>query len=148
MKLYVQILINAFATSRLNYCNRFLYGLPAYHRGTTKTCVQNAAARHICNIYRFDHITPALYELHWLPVKNRIDFKILLITYEALNGLAPTYITELIQVKPVSRYSLKTSHELLLQRASVRTLATLGDRSFSVAAPKLCTKLYVGKQSF
>ena len=132
----VQILINAFVTSRQDYCNSLLYGLPAYQLQKRQR-VQNAVARLICNIYRFDHITPALYELHWLPVKYRIDFKILLRTYKPLNGLAPTYIVELIQVKPVSRYSLRTSHELLLQRPSVTTLATLGDCSFSVAAPKL-----------
>ena len=131
----------AFVTSRLDYCNSLLYGLPAYQLQKRQR-VQNAVARLICNIYRFDHITSALYELHWLPVKYRIDFKILLITYKALNGLAATYIAEFIQVKPVSRYSLGTSHQPLLQLPSVRTLATLiGDRSFSVGAPKLWNSL-------
>ena len=65
--------------------------------------VQNSAARLICNINRFDHITPALYKLHWLPVRYRINFKILLITYKAINGLAPEYISELIKFKVASR---------------------------------------------
>ena len=72
----VQILINAFVTSRLDYCNSLLYGLPATQLNKLQR-VQNAAARLICIISRFDHITPNLIELHWLPIKYRINFKIL-----------------------------------------------------------------------
>ena len=63
----VLTLVHAFITSRLDYCNALLYGLPKeqifkLHR------VQNAAARLIMDIGKYSHITPALYELHWLPV--------------------------------------------------------------------------------
>ncbi len=77
-------------TSRLDYCNSLYYGLPANQLNTLQR-VQNAAARLICNVSRFDHITPTLKDLHWLPVKFRIDFKILLIVFKALHGLAPDY---------------------------------------------------------
>ena len=76
--------------------------------------VQNTAARLICNISRFDHITPVLVDLHWLPVKFRIDFKILLITYKAIHGLAPEYILDLISVRHPSHYNLRSNDELLL----------------------------------
>jgi hypothetical protein len=88
----VQILINAFVTSRLDYCNSLLYGLPANQLYKIQR-VQNAAARLICNISRYHHIAPVLYKLQWLPVKYRIDFKILLIAYKAINGLSPDYIS-------------------------------------------------------
>ena len=65
--------VNAFVTSRLDYCNCLLYGLPAIY--LNKLRVQNTAARLICNISRFDHITPALYKLHWLAIKSRIDLQ-------------------------------------------------------------------------
>ena len=136
----VQILINAFVTSRLDFCNSLLYGLPTNQLNKLQR-VQNAAARLICNINRFDHITPALTQLHWLPVRFRIDYKVLLITYKALNGIAPSYISDLINVKVSHRYSLRNSQELLLQTPSVKTLVTLGDRSFSLAAPKLWNNL-------
>ncbi len=58
--------------------------------------VQNAAARVLTRTRKYDHISPVLSTLHWLPTKHRIDFKILLITYKALNGLAPQYLSELL----------------------------------------------------
>ena len=136
----VQILVNAFVTSRLVYCNSLLYGLPATQLNKLQR-VQNAAARLICNISCFDHISPILFELHWLPIKYRINFKILLITYKALHGLAPNYITELITVKPLSRFNLGSDGELFLQRPTIKSSVTLGDRSFALAAPTLWNEL-------
>ena len=58
--------------------------------------IQNAAARVLTNTKKVDHISPVLKSLHWLPVCQRIDFKVLLLVYKALNGLGPTYINELL----------------------------------------------------
>ena len=59
--------------------------------------VQNVAARIVTLAAKREHISPVLYELHWLPVQERIVFKILLMTFKCLNGLAPSYLSELIQ---------------------------------------------------
>ena len=91
--------------------------------------------RLICKISQFDHITPTLYKLHWLPIKFRIDFKVLLITSQkALHGLAPQYFTDIIMIKPKSGYNLRSDSELLLQKPKVKSLSTLDDRSFAFAA--------------
>ena len=76
--------------------------------------VQNAAARLILGIGKFSHITPALYELHWLPVSLRIDYKILLLTFKCIYGLAPTSLSDLINIKSNSLYNLRSTGKLLL----------------------------------
>ena len=88
---------------------------------------------------KFDHITPVLIQLHWLPVHFRILFKVLLLVYKALNGMAPLYITELLSYRTCSRTLRSTDQKLLAVPKS--RLKTYGDRAFSVAAPKLWNEL-------
>ena len=135
-----ETLIHSFITNRLDHCNGLLYGLP-----NSQLCklqrVQNAAARLVYRAPRFCHTSPLLLELHWLPVKFRIVFKIVLITFKAIYGHAPKYINDLILVKQKSNYSLRSNNGLSLISPRVKTLATLGDRSFTAAAPKLWNSL-------
>ena len=86
-----RILVHAFVTSHLDYCNSLMFGLPAYQRERLQK-VLNAAAQVICFIPKYDHITPWLIKLHWLPVKQRIEFKIALLVFKAVNGLSPVYL--------------------------------------------------------
>ncbi len=88
-------LVHAFMTSRLDYCNALLGGCPASSINKLQI-VQNAAARVLTRSRKYDHITPILQSLHWLPIKFRISYKILLLAYKALNDLAPAYLTNLL----------------------------------------------------
>jgi hypothetical protein len=104
--------------------------------------VQNSAARLIARRRKFDHITPVMKELHWLPVSQRIIYKIiiiLLITYKALNGLAPSYIRDMLQPLK-STMNLRLSMKGLLSVPPIK-LVNYGQRSFSYAAPKLWNEL-------
>ena len=64
-------LVHAFVTSRVDYCKSLLYGLPSSHLNKVQR-VLNAAARLVCRAPRYCRITPLLYELHWLPVRQRL----------------------------------------------------------------------------
>ena len=99
-------LVQALVISRLDYCNSVVYGIPAIHRNKLQR-VQNAAARLLTNKPRYSHITPFMVDLHWLPVKFRIIFKVILFTFKAVHGTAPTYITSLLSFKQ-SRYNLRS----------------------------------------
>ena len=132
-----ETLIHAFISSRIDYCNSLLYGLPDCQINKLQR-VQNACARLVCNESKFCHITPLLISLHWLPVRYRIEFKLLLITFKVLNGLAPLYLTQLITYRSPSRYNLRNSYDnFLLSYPRFKTKLTLGDRAFTCAAPKL-----------
>ena len=93
-------LIHSFVTSKLDRMNSLLYGLPKIHLEKLSR-IHHAAARLIFLLKKLDHISPILQQLHWLPIIFRIEYKIILVTYKALNGLAPTYISELLH--PVSQ---------------------------------------------
>ena len=73
-------LVHAFLTSRLDYCNSLLSGCLNTSLKTLQL-VQNAAACVLTKTRKRDHITPILASLHWLPVKSRIEFKILLLIF-------------------------------------------------------------------
>ena len=101
--------------------------------------VQNAAARLVTMASKSDHITPILFKLHWLPVKERITFKLLLITFKSLHGQAPSYISELLNIYQPSR-SLRSSSLKYLSVPKCNTVS-YGHRAFSVASAKLWNSL-------
>ncbi len=83
-----ETLIHSFVTSRLDYCNAILYGVPNKTLDRLQH-VQKSAATVLTQTKSWQHITPTLKQLHWLPVKFRITFKLLLLTYKSLHTLAP-----------------------------------------------------------
>lgn len=90
-----ELLVHTSTCSCLGYCNSLFTGITQSSLARLQP-VQNSTAMLSTNIGHQSHINPVLASLHWLPVKHRINFKIVLTTYKALNGLATAYITELL----------------------------------------------------
>ncbi|XP_072251172.1 uncharacterized protein [Leuresthes tenuis] len=133
-------LVHAFVTSRLDYCNSLLLGCPTYSLKSLQL-IQNAAARVLMRTNRRDHVSPVLASLHWLPVKFRIQFKILLLTYKVLNDRAPSYLKDLIvRYFPSRALRSQTAGLLVVPRVSK---SRMGGRAFSYQAPLLWNKLPV-----
>ena len=125
-------------SSRLDYCNALLYGVSKYNVDKLQK-IQNAAARLVACKRRHDYISPTLFTLHWLPVQYRIHYKILLLTFKALHDMSPLYVKNMLHFYVPER-CLRSSSSLYLQVPRTK-LATAGDISFSVAAPKLWNSL-------
>ena len=131
-------LMHSFVSSRLDAYNGLLYGVPQQQLAKLQR-IQNAAARIVARVKKSDHITPTLFDLHWLPINERIEYKILTLTYKAMHNMAPKYITDLLDIRDCTR-TTRSSSQIVLNIPKSRTVR-YGDRSFSYAAPYLWKQL-------
>ena len=123
------------------HCTPLTHSLTLSHRNTNPSSskrqyVQTSAARLLTHSPSRGRITPILCLLHWLPIKQRINFRILLTTYKALNNLAPSYLTDLLLTTPLLA-AYAPLMPTLLSPITKTTYRTLGDRAFTIAAPTL-----------
>ena len=125
-------LVHALVTSRIDYCNSLLYGVPGYKLDKLQR-VHNIACRIGCRIPKTAHITGHVKDLHWLPITMRIRFKVLLLTFRAYNDMAPAYLCDLVKHYVPGRSGLRCEEQRQLER-TVTKLKTYGDRSFQYAA--------------
>ena len=134
----LKTLASSFILSRLDYCNSLFKGINNNQLIKLQK-LQNFAAKVILKKSMHDHVTPCLIYLHWLPVKYRIDFKIAVLAFKCLNGLAPKYLSDLIEPYTPSRNLRSASGHYLKQNTA--KFKTLGDRSFAVTAPSVWNSL-------
>ena len=137
-----KILVINHVISRLDYCNSLYNGLPNVLLKKLQN-IQNRAARLIKGLKTCDRITPALIDLHWLPVKARIEFKICLLTYKTLKYGEPKYLrdclvpnVEATTANVTTRYA-SDPHRLF----EIGVNRMMGKRTFQYAAPKLFNRL-------
>ena len=123
-----EILVNAFITSRLDMCNRLFFGL---HKASLAKLqkIQNAAVWVIFKLRKWDSVREHCISFHWLNIKQRIVFKVLLTTFKCLNDMAPLPLTSLLHIKDNST--------LLLEVNTFFPSFELGRRAFRYFAPRL-----------
>jgi len=133
-------LVSAFVLSRLDYCNALLAELTASSLAPLQR-MMNATARLVCDLSSRDHVTPALQSLHWLLIKQRIQFKLCLLVHLAINGKAPIHLTEIITrtVSIAGRATNRSAqnNDLVIQRTKLK----FGQRAFSVPGPRIWNQL-------
>ena len=129
----LQQLVCSLVLSKIDYCNILYYGLKAETISKLQS-VQNSAARLVCKVNRYDRVrTNELFDrLHWLEVRERIIFKVLLIVHKCINSNAPVDLMEMIRFSQSNR-----SKKLEVQKC----IGVMGDRAFSVCGPRLWNAL-------
>ena len=136
----LKTLVSNHILSRLDYCNALYYALPKTTQRKLQR-VQNSAARLITSVRQRERITPALIELHWLPIKARIEFKILTLTYKALNYNEPKYLRNMLKIYE-QRANVTTRQASEINRLhEPRTNCIYGERAFSYCAPRMYNKI-------
>ncbi|KAF7240862.1 Receptor-type tyrosine-protein phosphatase T [Varanus komodoensis] len=114
---------HALVTSRLEFCNALYVGLPLKTVQILQL-VQNRAARLLMGTGRYVHMTPVLRQLHWLPIEVRAQFKVLVLTYKARNGLGPGYLKERLHPY-MPGHPLRSAGEALLWEPYVKEIRRL-----------------------
>jgi len=129
----------AMVSARLDYCNSVLYGTSQMNINKLQRA-QNIMARTVVQARKYDHVTPILAELHWLPLEARIHYKIpvALMTFNILTTQQPYYLLELLQLHQPVRQLRSSQHT---QLDTNRTCTVFADRAFRNAAPSVWNSL-------
>ncbi|XP_071787351.1 uncharacterized protein [Asterias amurensis] len=120
----------------LRYLFRLDYGNGLLLRSSTSDIkrlqrIQNWAAKLICKAMKYDHATPCLQQLHWLPVKERVTFKVLVTVFKCLQGIAPGYLSSCLALYQPPRSSLRSASDntRLTEHPTIRTLSSAHNRT-------------------
>lgn len=123
----LKTIVNSLIVCKLDYCNGMFYGVDERWIDELQR-IQNAAGKAVYGLYKHDHVGNTLQKLHWLPVRERIIYKVLLIVFKCLNGMGPQYLTEMLTY---GNYS----HNIHLMEPYMNT--AMGERAFQKYAPRL-----------
>ena len=131
--------------SKLDYCNSLFHDLPKASIKRLQS-IQNSLARAVTKTPKFCHISPVLKSLHWLKITERIQYKIISLTYNTLHFSQPAYLQKLITPQPPR--STRSSSNLTLSRPLNQPSLKICNRAFSHAAPKLWNSLPIALRCF
>ena len=124
--------------SKLDYYNSLYYNLPNSQLSRLQH-IQNSLTRAVVKAPKFSHTTPIFKSLHWLKINERIEYKILSLTYKTLSTAEPAYLHNLISVQPPGR--TRSSSLITIARPPSSSSLKITDRSFRYASPSLWNNL-------
>ena len=124
--------------SKVDYCNSLLLNLPATQTNRLQL-VLNSAASAVTKTPKFHHITPILKSLHWLKINERIQYKVLSLTYKSLQTGKPCYLRSLLSFTP--NRSTRSSSLVTFNRPSNSSRLKITNRSVYHSAPALWNTL-------
>ena len=133
--------VRSLVLSRLDYGNSLLGGISSSSVKRLQK-LQNRAARLVFGVNRRTSASPLLRHLHWLPVQQRIDFKILLHVYKCVNSLGPQYLSDTVSLYHCARSGLRSSTDTT-RLSTQNNKRAIGATAFSYIGPKLWNKLPV-----
>ena len=122
----LKTIVNSLIVCKLDYCNGLFTGIDEKWVKELQR-IQNAAGKVVYGLYKYDRVGDTLQNLHWLPVQERIDYKVLLIVFKCLNGIGPEYLTDMLTYKSYG-------HNIRLAESHMNT--AMGERAFQNYAPK------------
>jgi len=132
-----RMIAQGIVTARLDYCNGLLHGTSARNFERLQVA-QNTLARAVCQATWSSSATELRRSLHWLPVRQRVDYKLAVIAYKTRQTGVPAYLASLVEDYIPSR-TLRSSDQLLLNSPSVKL--ALSRKAFSVNAPVVWNSL-------
>ena len=130
------MLVQGLVMAHLDYANALYFGIPDIDVKRLQR-VQNIAARLVLRKTNCDSITECLGELHWLPIRAQIDFKILVLVYKCLWGNVPKYLKNLITLNPINRQGIRSERKIDRLIVPFTKYKTFAARLFAVAGPTL-----------
>src|SRR6218665_3240727 len=123
--------------AKLDYCNSLFLNIDVTQINRLQA-IQNALAHAVTKTPKHHHITPVLKKLHWLKIPERIEYKVILLTYNTLQSSQPSYLRQLFTIQPPR--SPRSPSTLTLLRPSVPSSLKFSNRSIAVAVPPLWNK--------
>ena len=133
-----KIIVQGLVISKLDYCNTLLLGTSG-HQLSRLQMIQNMGCRVIRNLKKNDHVSNAMKEIHWLKIQEWIQYKVLVTMYQCVNGLAPSFLINLLDLD-LTRKHLRSDTQGKLPIPCC-SLSQVRNSSIRYAGPRLWNEL-------
>ena len=129
-----QVLVSSLVMSHIDYANSLLMGLPQCDIQKLQT-IQNMAAKLTLRRTKYNSCMVAFIDLHWPPIRECIEFKVLTLVHQSFDHKAPLYLSEMLKRKDERRSGLRSNAQVRLLEVPRTSKKTFACRAFSIFGP-------------